>query len=151
MASAATSLDFSVSTELAGESRKSSHSVETLNDKSSTGNDTLNTEMALLRGMDTGREEGSWLYFFLSAFFLLLSRNLRCPDLYILCEISTRLSEKGPYKLLIAKQVAPFHTVWTCSSMRPRKKCIYSRSVEGMKHPQNTSLFCHKCDHLHTF
>lgn len=112
MASAATSLDFSVSTELAGESRKSSRGMETLNDRSSMGDDTLNTEMALLRGMDTGREEGSWLYFFLSAFFLLLSRNLWCPDLYILCEINMRLSEKGPYKLLIAKQVAPFNTIY---------------------------------------
>jgi len=94
MASAATSLDFSVSTELAGESRKSSRGMETLNDRRSMDNDTLNTEMALLRGMDTGREEGSWLYFFLSAFFLLLSRNLRCADLYILCEMNMRLSEK---------------------------------------------------------
>ena len=23
------------------------------------------------------------------------------------------IHEKGPYKLLIAKQVAPFHTIWT--------------------------------------
>ena len=84
IALAATSLDFRVPRELAGESRKASSAIETLNDRRSMGSETLKTETASLRGIDTGRVEGFRLYFFLSAFFLLLSRNLRCP--VSLCE-----------------------------------------------------------------
>jgi hypothetical protein len=89
MALVATSLDFSVAKELAGESKNASSGMQTLNDRSSIGNETLKTETASFRGIDTGSVEGFWLYFFRSEFFLQFSRNLRCPLLHewlILCK-----------------------------------------------------------------
>ena len=82
IASVAASLAFKVSRELAGEARKASTGKEMLNDRRSMGSEILKTEMASLRGIDTGRVECFRLNFFLSAFFLLHSRNLLCP---ILC------------------------------------------------------------------
>jgi hypothetical protein len=56
MALVATSLDFSVAKELAGESKNASSGMQTLNDRSSIGNETLKTETASFRGIDTGFE-----------------------------------------------------------------------------------------------
>ena len=81
IALAATSPVFRMSKEFAGKSRKALSGRETLNDRRSIGSETLKTETVSLRGIDTGRVECLWMYFFLSPFFLLLSRNLRCPVL----------------------------------------------------------------------
>ena len=116
---AATSRDFRVPRELAGESRKASSGMETLNDRRSMGSETLKTETASLRGIDTGRVEGFRLYFFLSAFFLLLSRNLRCPVEWLIlykkeCGQMTETGvcfvlqlSNGPYSTLYGQHYLP--------------------------------------------
>ena len=89
---AAIILDLRVDKELAGELRKASRGREILSGKNSMGMETLNSETASLRSIDTGREQRFWLYFFRSSFFFLLNRNLRCPvrisDWFILCEVN---------------------------------------------------------------
>jgi len=74
------SLDCRVLRDVTGPSRKVLSGSETLKESRSMGMDTLSTDTSPI-GMDTGKVVGL-LYFFLSAFFLLLSRNLLCPVLY---------------------------------------------------------------------
>ena len=150
IALAATSLLFRMSKEFAGKSRKALSGRETLNDRRSMGSE---TEIASLRGIDTGRVECLWLYFFLSPFFLLLSRNLQCPVLWkrlILYKnrCNHMWTNEWNWDLLglTAEQSAPFHTILTelLSLKVPNQleKCTRHET------PTNTSLFRHKCECL---
>ena len=129
--------------------RKALSGRETLNDRSM-GSETSKSETASQRGIDTGRVECLWLYFFLSPFFLLLSRNLRWPVLWkrlILYKnrCNHLWTNEWNWDLLglTAEQSASFHT--TLTELLSLKVPNQLEKCTRHETPTNTSLFRHKC------